>query len=798
MAGCGCDDCAGSIGGHGKLLFIHDYPAMNLLSRTLLLLFFVCCISLQCVKAEPSPELRVDWRSFLHSHDLVWKQLPTKWEEAPYFGNGNLGSMLYFDKQRNALRLQVFRVDVQDHRDNTHGWTAYSRPRLMIGSFYLTFEEPITGCDWRLDLYDAALRGTISTTAGEVGIQHYVHTEEMVMETFLDDVNSPGFQRCSWSWEPERAETTRKGYPRSKQEIEAFAEKYGDHYRKTLKVFEPNPSVKVTKRELQGVSIQNLLAGGQYAVAWKESPTGNHSERHIVSIEKTFPERTAAEKAQASVEQMTTSNYHQPPQEHLDWWHNYYRASFVSIPDTRLESFYWHQMYKMACATRPGRPMMDTAGPWIQPTPWPYITWDLNVQLCYWPVCASNRLELGQSLVDTLHENRQNLIENVRPVEWQADSAYIPVVSAQDLIEPRDGDMRYYDCVGNLPWAMHNVWMIWRYSMDDELLREKWLPLARRGVNLYRHMLIEREDGTLHLSPTYSPEYGGVSSDCNYDLALLRWTCGALLDACERLDIKDPLIPEWKRILANLADFPTDENGFTIGANQPFARSHRHYSHLLMAYPLYLVNAEQGGAERELIQRSLKHWVSFKNALAGYSYTGAASLSCAVGNGNDALDYLKGLERYLQPNGLYKESGPVMETPLSAAQSIHDMLLQSWGGTIRVFPAVPDQWQDITFHDLRTEGAFLVSAVRKQGKTKWVRIKSLAGEPCRIRPGLNGPLRVIGSRDIKVNELEAGLVTIDLQPGEEVIIHSGDQTPSLVVEPVEPEAEAANSFGLAN
>lgn len=29
---------------------------------------------------------------------------------------------------------------------------------------------------------------------------------------------------------------------------------------------------------------------------------------------------------------------------------------------------------------------------------------------------------------------------------------------------------------------------------------------------------------------------------------------------------------------------------------------------------------------------------------------------------------------------MYKEAGPVIETPLSGAQCIHDMLLQSWGG----------------------------------------------------------------------------------------------------------------------
>ena len=72
---------------------------------------------------------------------------------------------------------------------------------------------------------------------------------------------------------------------------------------------------------------------------------------------------------------------------------------------------------------------------------------------------------------------------------------------------------------------------------------------------------------------------------------------------------------------------------------------------------------------------------------------------------------------------MYKESGPVIETPLSAAQSIHDMLLQSWGGKIRIFPAIPATWKDIAYSGLRTEGAFKVSASRKQGKTQFIHIK---------------------------------------------------------------------------
>ena len=32
--------------------------------------------------------------------------------------------------------------------------------------------------------------------------------------------------------------------------------------------------------------------------------------------------------------------------EHRNWWHNYFQKSFISIPDGRMESFFWIQMYK--------------------------------------------------------------------------------------------------------------------------------------------------------------------------------------------------------------------------------------------------------------------------------------------------------------------------------------------------------------------------------------------------------------------------------------------------------------------
>jgi hypothetical protein len=81
------------------------------------------------------PEDRMDWPSFMRRQDMTFDRLPGDWTEAPHFGNALIGSMLY--QAGETVRLQVFRADVHDHRDDTYGWTAYSRPRLMIGHFSL-------------------------------------------------------------------------------------------------------------------------------------------------------------------------------------------------------------------------------------------------------------------------------------------------------------------------------------------------------------------------------------------------------------------------------------------------------------------------------------------------------------------------------------------------------------------------------------------------------------------------------------------------------------------------------------
>lgn len=77
------------------------------------------------------------------------------------------------------------------------------------------------------------------------------------------------------------------------------------------------------------------------------------------------------------------------------------------------------------------------------------------------------------------------------------------------------------------------------------------------------------------------------------------------------------------------------------------------HSHLVMIYPLYTMKPEQP-ENRALVVKSLKHWMGMPQKLAGYSYTGAASISALLGEGDEAARYLnKLLDSKIPPNTLF-------------------------------------------------------------------------------------------------------------------------------------------------
>ncbi|UKJ07944.1 glycosyl hydrolase family 95 catalytic domain-containing protein [Solitalea lacus] len=709
-------------------------------------IFYFLIISVFLVQAgfAQSNTTVINWQKFLSRNDLVFDTLTTKWEEGVFTGNGLLGAMLYM-KDSNALRLEVGRTDVVDGRE---GSPAFQKARLPIGHFELRPEGKIIKNTARLYLWNAEANGTIVTDKGTIQWRTYTLSQMnvIVFETKV----SAGERKFQWQFHPEVSISGRT------------------KFRKAPNGYVANPPSILETAGAVEYCKQPMLAGGDYTTAWAENNKANSRIYYLsVAINR---KQSSADEAVQTVSNAAKDNLQQLLNVHRQWWHHYYPQSFISLPDARMESFYWIQQYKLASATREGKPALDLMGPWYRHTPWPAYWFNLNIQLTYSPLYAANQLELANGLVKMIDEGKENLSRNV-PAVYRHNALALGRAATSDLsssikVNPiRDTTASESDLeLGNLTWCLYNYWLQYRYSMDESV-KTKLFPLLKGSINYYLDVMRKEEDGKWHLPHTYSPEYpGGTTRDCNYDLSLFRWGCETLL----KLNPSDSLASRWKDVLINLTDYPTDTNGLRIGRDVAFNKSHRHYSHMLMIHPLCIMNWEQP-ENRPLIEKSLQHWLSLKSEFAGFSFTGSASIHAVMGQGDKALDYLNQLFGYTKPNTMYLEEGPVIETPLAAATSIQELLLQSWGDKIRIFPAVPSSWKDLSFENLRTEGAFLISAVRKDGETKWVKIKSLAGEPCIIRPNIEGKLQIKGQ--VQLKDLGNDTYSLQLKKGEEVVLY---------------------------
>jgi alpha-L-fucosidase 2 len=737
--------------------------------------------------AYPQDLLNVDWEPMMKDHDLIWHIMPKEMTEAPHFGNGLIGSMIW--AQDNSLHLQVFRSDVHDHNDFHYGWSAYSRPRYQIGYFLMKLKGEITGCDLRQDIYNAELKGKIFTTSGIVSIHHFTHRHDDVLYTKIE--MSGNEELHGWEWHPFKAKTSRGG--------DAAQKTYGQQY-SPYKTY-TNPEHRVEQHHGIYAGIQDLFAGGDFTTAWKETLETSQSTL-LVSIGNSYPEKKSAAYAIKQIQQaakIIEKDFSMWVEKHYSWWHNYYRESFVTFPDNIGQTFYWNNIYRLACCTRPDAQYIDTPGLWNSGGTWPYSTHDFNTQIAHLPVYTANRLHLSEALMHSLYRHQKNLIDNVVPEEWQSDSALLPLATAFDLKGKRNDDGRYSEMVGCLPWLLHNCWLHYRYSMDVGLLRNTIFPLLRRSINMYRHMLFTGPDGKLHLPPTFSPETGNAN-DCNFDLALLKWGCVRLIEICGILKTEDPLLPEWSHILQQLTAYPVDERGYKIGSDKTAPVDHQHMSHLLMIYPLCLENIDNN-QHADVIKNSVKNFQPVTMPKMGASQSSPAAAALGLGNlayqrMNDIL-FRETKNEKLGRNGIYYLATPCIETSLSYNTCVQDMLLQSWGDKIRIFPALPDEWQDVAFHNFRTEGAFLISASRKKGVTEFVRIKSLAGTTCKISPSINGVARVVSKNNNTVTDLGGGCYGLDLKKGEEAILYPANQKmDKIVIAPLPVNKESINYFGI--
>ena len=714
--------------------------------KRILTILLGCAAAAACTQTNADTELK----AFLSGHDTHWTEIQSDFDtQSPdrpagfrggnkkgYYsgalmGNGLLGTNLYKAEAPDTYRLNVGRSDVTEQRE---GYDLYRKGRLPIGYFTLATAGRVTDEKMDLSIYDAETTGTFTTDKGSIEFSTYVHALEDYI--IFESKAEGGETEFKWDFVPFKAISPRVT---GRTDIKAPAWYVNSEGK-------ANPEAYRADRGDVRILIQPLARdttftdiAKYYAVAWKEAAKGS-SRRMIATVSFENTESGAIDKAVAVIEKGFAASPKSLRASHREWWHDFYRdVAFLTFPDPAIERYYWMQYYKFASTARPGKPILDLQGVWpTWDTPWPAIWMNLNIQLTYSFLVKANMGGFAMPLWDSLWENRGNLTRNVTDIPGQegwTDSACLGRTCTYDLHDPLSPSLAENNCyeVGNLCWTLFYWYQHCLAYGDDKDMKERLFPLLKSAVNLFFHIRRTNPDGTYSLPVTASPEYpvSNVGPNTNYDLANLRQGLMELIAIDEKLGINDPMLPQWKDFLAKMPDFQySEETGFKVSETTEFLMTdHRHYSHLFMLYPYHMLDWNDAEA-RAKANLSIDRWQGNQ----GYSRTGKAAMLASEGLGDKALEQFNiFMDKFLMDNTLYAESGPVIETPLAGASTLHDFYMQDWGDRLRIFHGCPSSWKDVSFKRMRAAGAFLVAAERKDGRTARVEVFSEKGSACRIQ-----------------------------------------------------------------
>ncbi len=111
-----------------------------------------------------------------------------------------------------------------------------------------------------------------------------------------------------------------------------------------------------------------------------------------------------------------------------------------------------------------------------------------------------------------------------------------------------------------------------------------------------------------------------------------------------------------------------------------------------------------------------------------------------------------------------------LEGNFAFAAGLQEMLLQSQGGILRLFPAIPSSWKEASFRDFRAEGAFLVTAALREGSLDSVRIFPEKDGRLRIlNPFSQRPFGISGT-DLPEEARNDRILTMNAHAGREIIL----------------------------
>lgn len=724
-------------------------------------------------------------------HDLEFDNLAKVWDEAMPLGNATLGSLVW--QKGNSLRMSIDRVDLWDlrHSKELEGdgfsfkWLYGQVQKKDYKPVQQRFDYPYNAYPGPSKIPGAGLEFPLDSTDAVKNV--HLYQKQGVCEVVWE---SGKIMKCFVHAEEPLGWFVFKGVPEDfspvlvppsyNKEVAHKANDQSSHGLWKL-AYEQGSVERIGNNKI----VYHQKGWGDFfydvALRWK------HVDNSLVGV-WSVTSSLSGEDASSIVDSAMTEGISSYYDSHLSWWDDFNNRSSISIPDKVIEKQYYNEVYKMGSTARENSYPISLQSVWTadngQLPPWKGdYHHDLNTQLSYWPFYTGNYLKEGYGYLHTLW-NQLDENKFYTKQYFGTDGLNVPGVCTI-LGRPMGGWCQYSLGPTVSAWLSQHFYLHWKYSQNREFLKNRAYPYIK-DVATYLEQFTVIRDGVRTLPLSSSPEFNDNRLEAwfhemtNFDRGLVRFAFRAASELASELDLKDDAA-HWSSLESELPPYLVDDEGaLSIAKGFDYNASHRHFSHLLAIHPLGLIDKSNGEKDSGLIDASIAKLDKYgPDWWTGYSYSWLANLKARAFDGVGAAEALHTfaecfcLRNGFHANGDQSNTGKskftyrpfTLEGNMAFAAGVQEMLLQSHTGVVRVFPAIPDSWKDVSFEKLRAMGAFVVSAVMKNGKIVRVRILSEKGCKLRIALPFDGDFKI---NDNKKYVIKDGVIEMNTEVGDAI------------------------------
>ncbi|MEU6724517.1 glycoside hydrolase N-terminal domain-containing protein [Nonomuraea wenchangensis] len=282
-------------------------------------------------------------------------------------------------------------------------------------------------------------------------------------------------------------------------------------------------------------------------------------------------------------------------------------------------------------------------------------------------------------------------------------------------------------------WIAQHLYDTYRFTGDEAFLRETAYPVIKGAAEFWLDFLhTDPRDGTLVVSPSYSPEHGDFSAGAAMSQQIVREVLAGALAAARTLGVDAGFQAEAGAALAGL------DHGLRVGSWGQLQEwksdwdatddTHRHVSHLYALHPGDRIRP--GTPEAEAAKVSL---AARGDGGTGWSKAWKINFWARLLDGDHAHRMLAEQLKGNTLDNLWDTHPPFqIDGNFGAASGIAEMLVQSQHDVVHVLPALPSVWKDGSVRGLRARGDVTVDVVWRDG----------APDTVTVRKGRTGPIMV--------------------------------------------------------